>query len=253
MAIKNVVEEKGTQVAVENKAVGELKPAETKRPQGAVNLQAQGESILAAKSEEEKANIGSNSKDIEFLNLVTNPWQPVSRKKDGDVFKGEESVGAIFKNVGTEPITIMEVPNKTYKVMDGDFDKVTERSVAPGETFVLNYIETAMLLTRDEYGCRATGGDKVVSYSTQVSKKDPTGIPTTKLNLKGSSIKDLSISIADVDANGNKTIKDEFKEKFEIFSTRGTRGKRSASASGNKAKVNYAGLAVQAMFQAKIK
>ncbi|MEJ9158857.1 hypothetical protein P4K11_33265, partial [Bacillus cereus] len=103
-------------------------------------LQAQGESILAAKSEEEKANMGSRSKDIEFLNLVTNPWQPVSRKKDGDVFKGEESVGAIFKNVGTEPITITEVPNKTYKVMDGDFDKVTERSVAPGETFVLNYI-----------------------------------------------------------------------------------------------------------------
>ena len=99
---------------------------------------------------------------------------------------------------------------------------------------------------------RATGGDKVVSYSTQVSKKDPTGIPTTKLNLKGASIKDLSVSIADVDANGTKTIKDEFKEKFEIFSTRGTR-KRSASASGSKAKVNYAGLAVQAMFQAKIK
>ncbi|MGF2714966.1 hypothetical protein ACQUY5_22245 [Bacillus cereus] len=252
MAIKNVVEEKGTQVAVENKAVGELKSAEAKRPQGSVNLQAQGESILATKSEEEKANIGAKSADVEFLNLVTNPWQQVSRKKGGDVIKGEESVGAIFKNIGTEPITYTAIPNKTYKVMDADFDKVTEVTVQPNEQFVLNYIETAMFLTRDEFGCRVTGGDKVVSYSTQASKNDPTAIPTTKLNLKGSSIKDLSVSIADVAADGTKTMKPEFEEKFGIFASRGTR-KRSASASAGKAKVNFAGLAVQAMFQSKLK
>ncbi|MEC2463377.1 hypothetical protein P9X10_00500 [Bacillus cereus] len=252
MAIKNLVDEKGTKVGAENKAVSELKPAETsaKKPAGALNLQAQGESILSSKTQDEIEAFGSRSADIEFVNLVTNPWQTVTRTRGGATSKGEESVGAIFKNVGTEPITYISVPNKSFRVMDADFDKATEVTVAPGETFILNYIEVGILLTQDEFASRVTGGDKEVSYSTQ-APKDPTVLPTTKLKIKGQSIKDFSVSIADVEADGSKKIKPQFEEKFGIFATRGTR-KRSASASAGKPKVNVAGLAVQAIFKQKL-
>jgi hypothetical protein len=233
---------KPASVAVEEKAT---------KPAGKVDLKQEGLSIYYSMSPEEVEKLGSKSGDLEFVKLITNPFFNVSRKlKDGSVIKGEETVGAILKNLGKEPITVKTIPNKSYEVMDADWDNVSERVVQPGEEFQLNSLEVAELLTRPEYGGRITGGGKEVIYTTQ-TPKDPTVIPTTKLRIKDGSVKDHSISIGYVGEDGSKVVKPEFQEKFAIFATRGAR-KRAISGTSKKPKVNAAGLAVQALFKQKL-
>lgn len=249
MAIAN----RGQKTASESTEVKERAPLAT----GRTDLNEQGKNILNQKSEEEQALLGSKSANLEFVALITNPYYPVTRKVNGKAVKGEETVGAIFRNVGEEPITVLTLPNKSYEVMDVDFEKVSQRTVAPGEEVQLNSAEVAELLTRDEYASVARGGtfpdgkEKVVTYTTQ-TPKDPSKLPTTKLRLNEGSVKDHAVSIADVSPDGKtKVLKDEFKEKFGIFSTRGTRS-NSASGNSRKAQVNTAGLAVQALFKNKL-
>lgn len=226
--------------------------AKAVKPTGKLDLKAQGESILLSKSEEEQAKIGSKSHTLEFISLITNPYFPVSRReKSGEIVKGEETVGAILKNVGDEPIEVLTLPNKSYEVMDVDFEKASSRTIQPGEEFQVNSAEVAELLTRDEYGSRITGGGKVVTYTTQ-APKDPTKLPTTKLRIKDGSVKDYSVSIAEVSEDGKtKVMKPEFEEKFGIFSTRGTRT-RSVSGKKSRKRGNPAGFAVHALFQQKL-
>lgn len=254
MAIKPSVV-KGEKVATEQNGVKEVVATEKtapKKPTGVADLKAQGEQIYASKSEEERSAMGSKSDTVEFISLITNPYFSVSRKeKDGKVVKGEETVGAIFKNVGTEPLTVKTFPNKTYNVMDADFEKMEDREIAPGEEFQMTSVEVAELMTRDEFGSRITGGGKIVSYTTQ-TPKDPTQMPTTKLRIKDGSVKEFSVSIADTSADGKtKTMKEEFQEKFGIFATRGTR-RNSVGGRSKAPKVNPAGLAVQALFRQKM-
>lgn len=228
-----------------------VKPA-GKREGGKIDLEEQGRSIYHSKSDEDKKILGSKSGDLEFVALITNPYYPVSRKQNGKLIKGEETVGAILKNVGEETITVATIPNKTYNVMDGDFENASTREVKPGEEFQVNSLEAGHLLTRDEYGSRITGGGKEITYSTQ-APKDPEMLPTTKLLKKGGSIKDDSISIAETSEDGKtKTMKPDFEEKFSIFSTRANK-RRSVAGTSSKPKVNPKGLAVQALFNQKLK
>lgn len=220
---------------------------------GRVNLKEQGQAILAGLSEDEQKTLGSKSGNVEFLGLITNPYFTVTRtnRRTGETVKGEETVGALLKNVGEEPITVKTIPNKTFKVMDADFDNVSEREVKPGEEFQVNSIELGELISRYEYASKFTGGGKIVSYTAQSPKEEGT-LPTTKLRIEGGSVKDYSVSIADTSEDGKtKVMKDDFKEKFEIFSTR-SKGRRSVGGSKKKTNVNEAGLAVQALFNQKL-
>lgn len=239
-------------IANKGKKVAEVAKEERTavKPTGKLNLAEQGKNILYAKSEEEMQQLGSKSDTLEFVALITNPWFPVTRREKGEAVKGEETVGAIIKNIGKDAIQVATIPNKTYKVMDVDFEKAEYTELKPGEEAKLNSAEVAELLTRDEYGSLITGGGKEVSYTTQ-NPRNPADLPTTKLRIKDGSVKDHSVSIATVSEDGKtKTIKPEFEEKFNIFSTRGTR--RRSVGSARKPKANPAGVAVQQLFKKRL-
>lgn len=243
------ISDKGRRVANEGATAVKTVNAKSAR----VDYREQGKQIYSKLSEEQRDILGSKSGDLEFIALITNPYRTVTRTVNGKPINGEESVGAILKNVGKEDIVVNQIPNKSPKVMDADFENVSEVTVKPGEEFQVNWIEVAALLTRPEYGSKATGGGKQVSYSASSSKA--VGLPTTRLNIAGGSIKDHGVSIADTskgaDGKAVRTVKPEFAEKFGIFSQRGVR-KTGVSGASAKRKTSAVGLAVQNLFQQKL-
>lgn len=227
-------------MALNRSTVGAAGGVDVKPEKKVSKLKQIGQQILNSMTEEEIQDLGKHSGDIAFIALIGNSFTQVSRASGNNAKLGSQSVGMILKNVSDHPIEYKIFPQKSNKVMDVDFTAVSDATAAPGEEFQVNWVEAAWLATQLPYNGIFSGGEHTISYAP-VSPKENGVLPTTKFNLKGGSIADYTIEIADGDPKERK-VKPEFAEKFGKFAERTIKATGGAKKSPSK-KANTSALA----------
>lgn len=218
-----------------------------KKPKATSKLSEAGKAVYQSMSVEQQQHLGSRSKDVEFLNLIGNPYNKVAR---GDN-KGSESVGLILKNVSDEPIDVLKFAQKSKKSMDADYAHPTYITVAPGEEFILTWAEAGAFAVRDEFNGFILGSkdkSKHLRYTPNSSKAG--GVPTTKFILAGGvkgSIADHVIDIATPEEMERRDVSPRFEE-FRAFAIP-QRTNSGVSMKREGGGVNSTALAVNKAFQ----
>lgn len=220
------------QVADDRKA----KAAKAKKE--VANLTATGAAKIAAMSDEQKASLGSKSDDIQFVAVL---WDGVTQEAYhhlGNIIKdGYKVVGYRFKaladiDVPVSPIVSakqLTAPNKTGEV----------KHIKAGETFDLDIAETTMLITRDEYAGKFSGGASEGADPVYISAKYNTSAntynPQLRKDNKAGSIKVGAIKTGHKTADGKIEPLPEFAEKFgKVYE----RTQRVASRRGTGSGIN---------------
>lgn len=220
-----------------------------KKPKATSQLREAGKAVYSSMSVEQQQQLGSRSKDVEFLNLIGNPYNKVAR---GDS-KGSESVGLLLKNVSEEPIEVLKFAQKSKKSMDADYAHPTRVTVQPGEEFILTWAEAGAFAVRDEFNGFILGSKdegKRLRYTPNSTKAG--GVPTTKFILAGGhkgSIADHVIDIATPEEMERRAVSPRFEADFKAFAIpqRANTGVSMKREGGNG--VNSTALAVNKAFQ----
>lgn len=243
MALKK----KATEGTVETgKNILAAEGAEKKAPK----LREIGQDIYANMSEAERSKIGTRSADVEFKQLITSPFTKVSRKVGGSkAGLGSESVGLIVTNVSDTDIEYVEFAQKSRKVMDVDFENPTKAVAKPGETFQLNWVEAAFLVSRPEFGGKFFGAEEQVrqlKYAPTTPSKSG-ALPTTKFNLNApGSISQFGVDISTGENVEKRIVDAEFAEKFAKFAE--VTAKKTRAKGPKKPQVISAAIAVAPIF-----
>ena len=185
-------------------------------------LKASGKAVREQMTDEEKAIEGSKSNTIAFVNSIGADNMPVTI---GNV-PGKKTVGFRFRNVGDAPIAVPVAPAISKKPYEADITGNT-RTVNAGEEFVLNCVETGILISQIEYAGRFSGGEKTVHLILKSQKES--ALPLVTLKADTGNVKDGMVVIgADKDADGNTVLAEEYKPSFEKFFAKRVRPQREA-------------------------
>ena len=190
-----------------------------------------GKMLRESLTEDQKAAEGSKSNTVTFVHAIWSPAHKQSVTVESTTKPGFKVVGFAFKC--SEDVTVPQAPLKDTPVHLADVEGFKgERSVKAGETFILNLVETAMFLGRNEYAGECSGEDKVVRLCASHSAKRDVPLPNLKF-ANGGSIKAGAVECA-INVGDEKTAKWEVKPGYEMFANlykprRATRGTGGAS------------------------
>jgi len=165
----------------------------------------QGALIRQGMSEDQKAAECSKSDKVVFVACIGNPTKIVQRKVKNEYQRCPLVVGYTLK-----ALEDMEVPRAPFKENCKDILDVqlpaTTRQVKAGETFKVNVVEAAILMSRVEYTGKFCGEGKEVYLSATTSSTREN--PTPCLKTSEGSIKEQMELIAEmvgaVDGRGGK-------------------------------------------------
>lgn len=194
-----------------------------------------GSALIAQMSDEDRAKLGSMSNTLTFVKCAGDPQKQQSKTTQGKAEPSHKVVGYLFKS--SVDITVPFAPLKQGCTCPTDVEERTDREVKAGEVFVLNNVETAMLLGRPEYSGKASGeGGKVVTLTVKASKSSKNALLPV-LRTPDGSIKDGMDLIATktVGADGKDVweLKEFYKESYGAYYQKRTAvrsGKSSSSA-----------------------
>jgi len=167
---------------------------------------------------------GSASADLEFCYAIGGKKQ--ARVVNGVSTSSYKPIGYAFKAI--KPIEVpdapLTTPNDAYTV---NLETVGKKQVKAGEEFQLNLVETAMLLSRIEFGGSASAAGRVVTLSGTINKDSVSGDIRPCLKQQEGSIKDGMVNAAtesqvESQAFGKGTITEytvlpQFEAKFGVF------------------------------------
>lgn len=233
------------QVADDKKA----KAAKAKKE--VASLTATGAAKIAAMSDEQKASLGSKSDTVQFVAVLWDGVTQESYHNMGTIVKeGYKVVGYRFKaladlDYAVSPIVSakeLTVPNKTGEM----------KHVKAGETFDLDIAETTMLITRDEYAGKFSGGANEGADPVFISAKYNTAAnrynPQLKKDNKAGSIKVGAIKTGHRTADGKIEPLPEFAEKFGKVYERTQRTATRRSAGSGVSNVQALAVALQSLY-----
>lgn len=158
-------------------------------------FQSQGAAIRAQMSDDEKALEGSKSATVEFIACLGNPAKKQSRKSQGEYKDSQQVIGYIVK-----PLEDMEVPVAPLKEdckTIFDVQAPSTRAVKAGEEVYLNIMETAMMISKPEFGGEFKGNGKNVFLSVVFSKTKEKPTPCLKRPTAEGSIKTNMVMVAE--------------------------------------------------------
>ena len=195
-----------------------------------------GAELRANMTAEDKNIEGSKRDKVQFITSLGDPTRLQARQEKNKDVKSYKVVG--YKFQALEDMTIYKAPYKEdFQSFVDVVDEVEEREIKSGEIFVLNLVETAMLISRLEYSgifCGGDGPEVHLSVKFSSDRSEPLPILTFKKN--EGSIKAHMEMIADmVGANestgyrGEPVIKEEFKDDFHMLYNKYTSGRKASS------------------------
>lgn len=200
-----------------------------------VAFRARGAQARANMSEDQKVLEGSKSDKVVLLATLGNPAKSQPRKKGGDYIASKKVCGYQIKVL--EDTTVPVAPLKENCVDELDVQTPpSERAVKAGEIVNLNVMETALMISRIEYGGSFTGEGTSAYITATISKSKENPSPCLR-TLEGS-IKENMIMVAEMvgqkdGKGGHAEVKEEFKEFAPLFRKRSA--KRAGSGNGHKA------------------
>lgn len=187
-----------------------------------------GREVYANKSNEEKAKLGSESRNLELLYFLGAKSQMKIKKSkavssagnsEPVSYKVPTTVGAVFKSY--KDICIPRIDIEITPLTGIDYEKdVKWENIKAHEEFDLNMMEAMILLTSDEY-CGAVsyqGQPDAIKLGFNATKyfKNEQKLPTPHFKEKansGSQSNFVSIEVEDPETGAWK-IKDEYKERY---------------------------------------
>lgn len=202
-------------------------------------FKSQGVAARASLTDDQKAAEGSKSATITFKGCLGNPARPQSRVQKGASVPSLTVVGYEF--VSSEPITVDVLPIKEgfKSLSDVDYENASTKQIAAGEVFALNAVETASLISKEEYAGKFCGDGKEVTLSVKFANDRPDPLPILK-TAEGS-IKDVMTPVADM-VEGKPVVKEQYAEKFAVLFARRKATKTGATkvAQAGEAEKNIA-------------
>ncbi len=197
-------------------------------------FKAEGASIRAGLTEEQKALEGSMSEQVAFVACLGNPDKPGKRKEGALDVPTYEVVGYKFKLLAD-----MDIPRSALKGNDPcSCDTIEWVPAHAGDVVNLTIMEAAALATKVEFSGKFTGEGQEIVFAVKISASN-NGQPRPYFKRKEKpSIKVDMDLIADVTTNeaGKNTsvIKEEYAEKFSSLFQKRT----STRAGQSKKKVD---------------
>ena len=237
MALKDKLEE--VQAQAQAKAVQNSTPSASKstdKDKKIAAMKAQGASIRAQMSEDQKAVEGSKSDKVSYVCALGNPNVKTSRKQGNQNLPSYTVVGYKFKVL--EDMTVPFAPLRENMTTLLDVEPATERAVKAGEIVALNTVEAAMFISRIEFAGSFTGEGTNVTMSARTSKDRPDPLPI--LTTKTGSVKENMELIADMvgitEANpkGTPQIKPEYEASWGALFRKKNAGPKSTGGRSNK-------------------
>lgn len=227
--LKQKVEEAQSTQAVATPAVANGAKSDSK----ASAFKADGASLRARMSDDQKAIEGSKSDKVAFVCALGDPNRKQARVENKTSVPSYVVVGYKFKVL--EDMTVPFAPIAKDWKTPLDVEPAQERAVKAGEIVALNIVETAMFISRLEFAGKFSGEGTAVCLSAKSAQDRPEVLPI--LNKVGNgSIKENMELIADMvgataDSKGTPHIKDEYAASFgELYK------KKAISKKGTKAK-----------------
>lgn len=194
-----------------------------------------GQMLRESLTDDQKAVEGSKSNTITFLHAIWSPAHKQSVTESKQTKPGFKVVGFAFK--ASEDVKVPVAPLKETPSHLADVEGLKEeRAVKAGEEFILNLVETAMFLGRNEYAGECSGEDKIVRLCATHSAKRDVPLPNLKF-ANGGSVKTGAVECA-INTGGEKSPKWEVKAGYEMFANLYKPRKATRATSGANTKVS---------------
>lgn len=208
-------------------------------------FKANGASIRAQMSEDQKATEGSKRDKVAFVAALGDPNKKQSRVEGKEAKPSYMVVGYQFKVL--EDMTVPKAPIKADFKTPLDVEAITEEPVKAGTVVSLNLVETGAFISRPEFAGQFTGEGQEVSIIAKISKDREEPKPALRMSSGTGSIKSNMVLIADMvpgeDGKNKPQIKPEFEEKFGVLYKKRRATKKQAGSGASAAGESAANIA----------
>lgn len=196
-------------------------------------FKAAADAAYASMTEAEKAQAGSKSNTIKFINTIGHAGIKVTRSVGSESQPSNKTIGYRLKNVGDAPISVPVAPYDSTSVTTANISDAT-RLVQPGEEFVVNLVEAGILVSQVEYSGKFTGDGVEARFSPKM-QKDGT-LPLVTFKVVGGSSKDGMVTIGgDKNADGTVILTPEYETSFRALFVKKVKPPKQPKAENNTA------------------